>query len=127
MSKKTILLLHSSQILMDYTKRILERAGYRVRCAACPAGAREALLDYPFDGILLESDFSGGRGIEYCRTLTSVVDAPVMVLSGSRGDELPALQAGAFDVLKKPYDFEVMKARLHVMLGEQAWAPLRMR
>ena len=57
MQKRSILLINSSQVLMDITKKILERAGYSVRCAVGLAVARELLAD--FTRLLVEYYESG--------------------------------------------------------------------
>ena len=119
MLKKTLLLVNSSQVLMDITKRILERAGYSVRCAIGFAGARELLMSYEPDGIILESHLPDGDGIDFCRELCDEYAMPVLFLSNDKDDELPALQAGSADYLKKPFDYDILKARLSIMLNSK--------
>lgn len=116
MRKKLLLLINSSQVLMDITKRILERAGYSVQCAVGLAGARERFMDFMPDGILLDNDLPDGKGIDYCRELRKEITIPIMIFSNVREDEVSALQAGANDFLKKPYDLDVMMERLKIML-----------
>lgn len=115
--RKTLLLINGSQVLMDLTKKILEREGYSVRCAAGLSGAREQLMDFTPDGIILDKDLPDGNGLEYCGYLRRNAYVPVMVLSNAKEDELPALKSGANDFLKKPFDYEIMKARIGIMLN----------
>jgi DNA-binding response OmpR family regulator len=115
-TKKTILLIDESHVVMDLIKRTLERAGYSVRCAGSLAGARELLAEYTPDGIVLEKNLPDGNGLDYCRELREKSVVPILFFSDSGEDELPALQTGANDFLKKPYDFEVLKARIGIML-----------
>lgn len=117
MRKKTLLLVDNSQVLMDLTKKILERAGYSVRCAVGITGAQEQLMDFAPDGIILESDFPDGKGLDFCRKLRKESGIPIMFLSNDKEDELPALEAGANDFLKKPFDYAIIKARINVMLN----------
>lgn len=116
MPEKKLLLINNSHVLMEITKKILEREGYTVRCASGLAGAREQLIDFTPDGIVTESELPDGNGLCFCRELRSEIDVPIMLLSNIREDELPALQAGANDFLKKPFDYEILKARINVML-----------
>ena len=116
MQKKTLLIIDNSQVLMDLTKRILERIDYSVRCAYGIAGAHELLMDYTPDGIMLEKDLPDGCGFEFCRELRKARDIPIMCFSGSKEDEAQAKSAGANDFLKKPFDFEIMKIRLNAMM-----------
>jgi len=111
-----VLLIDGSQVLLDITKRILERAGYTVHCAVGAEGAREILADYSPDGIVLEVDLSDATGLDYYNELREKTSVPIMVLSNNKGDELTALQAGANDFLKKPFDYEIMTARIGAML-----------
>ena len=114
--RKTILLIDSSQVLMNITKRILEREGYSVRCAVGYAGAKELLMDYMPNGIIIGKELPDGNGLDYCREIQNINNVPIMLLSNNKDDELPALQAGAADFLKKPFDYEIMKARVKVMM-----------
>lgn len=117
MHKKLILLINGNQVLMELNRKILEREGYSVRCAVGLAGAKEYLVDFTPDGIILENDLSDGIGLDFCQELRKQSAIPVMLLSNAKEDELPALQAGATDFLKKPYDNDIMIARIGVMLN----------
>jgi len=117
--RKTILLINGSQVFMDITKRILERAGYSVRCASEFRAAQELFMDLTPDGIILGNDLPDIKGLDYCRQLREESAVPVMFLSNSKDDELEALQAGATDFLKKPFDYNILKARISVMLKEK--------
>ena len=118
MLSKAILLVDDSQVLMDITRKILERAGYAVRCATGAAGAREQLIDFEPDGIVLGNELPDGSGLEFCSELRKAHrDTPILFLSNSKEDELAALQAGSSDFLKRPFDFEIFKARIGVLLN----------
>ena len=116
---KCILLINSSQTFMNYSARILERVGYCVRCAEGIDKAREQLVDFVPDGIILENELPDGIGLAFCHELRQASSVPVMFVSGSKDDELPALQTGANDFLMKPYNFEIMKARINIMLNKK--------
>ena len=118
---RTLLTIGDSQALMEKTKKILERSGYSVRSAVDIAEARKQLMDYIPDGVILENELSDGNGIEFCRELRETSDVPVMFLSGCKDDELTALQVGADDFLKKPFDYDVLKARLKIMLNVKTY------
>ena len=105
---------------MDITRKILERAGYSVRCAVGLAGAKEMFSDYQPDGIVLDNTLPDGKGLDYCRELREQSDVPILFVSENREDEIPALQAGADDFMKKPVDFDIMKARIGAMLHAKA-------
>ena len=118
MQGKTLLLVNSSQVLMDLTEKILRRSGFSVYCAIGVAGAREYLMDFTPDAIILDNDLPDGNGMDYCRDLRKESSVPIMMLSNSKEDELLAFQAGANDFIKKPYDNNIMIARLDIILNE---------
>ena len=120
MQKKTILLINGSQELMDITKKILERAGYTVQCAVGGRTACDLLDEFVPDGIVLENDLSDVVGVEYCRELRKKLAIPIMIISKNKDDELHAFRAGASDFLKKPFDYEIFKARIYVMLKQKS-------
>jgi CheY-like chemotaxis protein len=102
---------------MDITKRILERVCYTVRCAVGVAVAKEQMADSMPDGIILNSELPDAEGLGYCREFRKTFPLPILFLSNSKDDELPALKAGATDFLKKPFDYEIFKARVNVLLN----------
>ena len=114
---KTLLLTGSSRTLMDLSKRKLERAGYSVYCADGVAEAADLVSSLAPDGIFLINNFHDGNGIELCRELRKACAIPIIYSSNSKDDELPALQAGANDFIKKPFDFEILTARVDIMLN----------
>ena len=105
---------------MDLTKKILERSGYAVRCVCGFSEARRQLMDLSPDGIILEGELSDGSGMGLCRELNARNGAQIMFISDCKDDELYALQAGASDYLKRPFDYELMKARIGIMLSGKA-------
>ena len=117
MLRKSILLIDSSQVLMDITKKILERSGFSVRCAVGTSGAREQLMDFTPNMMVLGNELPDGDALSFCGTLRSQYGVPIMFMSNSKEDELPALRSGASDFLKKPFDYEIFKARIAVLLN----------
>ena len=120
MERKTLILINSSQVLMEITGKILERAGYIVHCAVGVAGAKEQLLDREPDAIILDSELPDGSGLDLCGELRDKYDVPIIFISANKDDELPALQAGAHDFLKKPYNYDILKTRIGIILNSKS-------
>jgi len=114
--KKKLLFISGSRVFMGLMKKLLERAGYSVRCALGLSEAEKQFSDYMPDGVLLERELPDGSGLLYCQTLRETCDIPILILSNDKDDELPALSAGASGFLKKPFDFELLKARLDAIM-----------
>jgi len=123
MQKKTLIIINSSQVLMEISKKILERAGYIVHCAIGIAGAKEQLMDHTPDGIIVDSELPDGKGIDLCREMRETYDVPIIFLSANKEDELAALQAGASDFLKKPYNYDILKTRIGIVLNTKNGQP----
>ena len=123
MERKTLILIGSSQTLVEISKRILERIGYSIHCAeAIAEEVIKKISEVMPDGIILLSSQNNTEGIELCRELRRVCTTPILFTSNSKDDELPALQAGANDFVKKPFDYQILKARINVMLNTKVGA-----
>lgn len=112
-----MLLVDGDRALMDMTRRIIERRGYSVRCACGLGEARQALAAYRPDVIVVDRDLPDGDGLELLRELRLLRDPPkTLMLSVAAEDEVLALNAGADDWMRTPYNFDAFFARLDVML-----------
>jgi len=120
MRKKRLLLINGSQVFMDVNKRILERSGYSVSCAIGIIGAREMLEEFTPDGIILANDLPDGSGLDYLLELLAGSGIPVIFLSDDRNDEVTALNIGANDFLRRPFDYDVLKTRIELMLNRNS-------
>ena len=76
-------------------------------------------MDYTPDGIILENELPDGSGIELCRELREKYSIPIMLVSGSKDDEVSSLSAGATDFMKKPFLYDLFKTRLNAMMCMQ--------
>lgn len=93
-----------------------------VRTAGTLADAfREASQAQP-DLIILDLGLPDGDGTELVKRLRTVADVPVIVLSGRDGEEdkVALLDAGADDVLRKPFGLEELAARCRTLLRRSA-------
>ncbi|MBA3944363.1 MAG: response regulator [Herpetosiphonaceae bacterium] len=116
----TILLVDDDVSLLAALGTDLERAGYTVlRASDVDNGAQ--LLEPPPDLVILEVNSDGGAGWEL---LSYAVrrGTPVLVLTSRAREEevVEALEAGAVDVLSKPYRTNELFARIRSRLGTPA-------
>ena len=97
--------------------RRLGEAGYRVTAADSGGAAIAELHRRPVDLVLAELYMPGMSGAELARVIRGLAawrDLPVMLITGkSKPDSaVQAYEAGADDVILKPFHFEVLLARI---------------
>ena len=113
-----ILLVDDDALLRRSLAFNLEQSGYRVSTAA---NAEDALAlvarDCP-DLILLDIGLPGMDGLEAMRHFHARVQAPVIFLTARRRelDEVLGLELGADDYVTKPFDLDVLLARIKAIL-----------
>jgi two-component system phosphate regulon response regulator PhoB len=90
---------------------------FRARIAATASDALEDLKTKQVDALILDWDLPVVSGVELLTALRrtpSIKHLPVIVVSGRAGveNEIQALESGADDYLTKPFDVNVLLARL---------------
>ncbi|HEV2595704.1 MAG TPA: response regulator [Sphingomicrobium sp.] len=112
-----ILVVDPNRTKAGLIARRLVEAGYRVSASDGGAGAVAELYRLPIDLVLAELDMLPMTGAELARAIRGEVqwnDVPVMLItskSHAKGAVL-AYEAGADDVIIKPFHFEVLFARI---------------
>lgn len=114
---RTILVVDDSRINLHVIGGRLGAMGYMVVLADSGREALDLISGRGFDLVLLDMVMPGMSGLDVLtelRTAPDTADLPVIMitaLSDSRG-AVEALAAGADDHLAKPFDFEVLQARI---------------
>lgn len=114
----TILLVEDNPHIMKINSELLSGYGYEILKAATAAEAWEQLRWHPVDLIVLDIMLPDGNGVELCRKLKTRYYIPIIFLSamGENQDVVEGLRAGGDDYLPKPYDLEVLVARIEARL-----------
>ena len=96
----------------------LEQAGYRVSTAASAEDALALIELDPPDLILLDIGLPGMDGLEAIRRLQERLDAPVIFVTARRREleQVLGLELGADDYITKPFDSDVLLARIKAVL-----------
>lgn len=110
-----ILLVEDEIKLASFIQKGLEECGYSVQMETNGSEAIEKAAANPFDLILLDIMLPGQNGFEILKNLREfAIDTPIIFISAlSESDHvIKGLDLGAVDYIKKPFDFEELKARI---------------
>ena len=112
-----ILVVEPNRTNLGVMARRLAEAGYRVTTADSGASAIAELYRFPIDLVLAELNMPRMSGGELARAIRGELrwnDIPVMLITGKSkpADAVRAYEAGADDVILKPFHFEVLIARI---------------
>jgi DNA-binding response OmpR family regulator len=130
-TRPRILVVSSNRSHLSLLGRRLGEEGYRIAVAETGAGAIAELRRVGADLVLCELLLPGMGGPELARAIrgeTAWADLPIMLIAG-RDDPTAAVrayEAGADDVILKPFHFEILTARIERRLASaRAVAELR--
>jgi two-component system, cell cycle response regulator len=116
-----IFVVDDSSLSRNGLSRLVEAAGHKVLCLAESVGAAEMIAEARPDLLLLDVVMPKVSGIELLRDLRSreILDSMpvIMVTAATEVENLrEALDAGAFDYIRKPFDPVEVLARLRSAL-----------
>jgi CheY-like chemotaxis protein len=104
---KSLLVIDDEQMILDAIKIIFEDMGYEVVTTMVPADGIAAATSRHFDLILTDLRMPVSNGAEVTETIRAArPDARVLVITAFPNDPLVhrALDAGAIDILRKPFE-----------------------
>lgn len=110
-----ILLVEDEVKLASFIQKGLEEVGYIVVHEINGSAALETAAADAFDLILLDIMLPGQSGFDVLKNLREFsIDTPIIFMSAlSESDHIiQGLDLGAVDYVKKPFDFEELKARI---------------
>jgi two-component system KDP operon response regulator KdpE len=92
--------------------------GFQVHTACCGCDGLRVAYDFHPDLVILDVMMPDMDGYQTCQRLRERSDIPVLMLTAKTAQEdvIQGFQAGADDYVKKPFDFQELEARLHVLL-----------
>lgn len=121
-SSKTILVIQPRASARSVLSRRLCDAGFAVVEAGSALDALATLQRDKVDLVVSEYRLPGRDGIEFIRLVreqAAFEDLPILMIAGKReaGAAVEAYAAGADDVIAKPFDTDVLIARIHRRLA----------
>ena len=122
-----ILMVEDDAVIREATQLTLERHGYDVTTAEDGLEAIESFEKLHPDAVMLDIMLPGLDGISVCRRIRESSTVPIVMVS-ARGDALDVvlgLEAGADDYVTKPFDTQVLVARLRAVMRRAVADPER--
>ena len=115
---KHILLIDDDQLLRRSLAFNLERAGYTTSTAARAEDGLVIAQRNPPDLVLLDIGLPEMDGLDALNQLKHTLGVPVIFLTARRRelDEVLGLELGADDYITKPFDLDVLLARIKAVL-----------
>lgn len=118
MMPRRVLIVEDDAVSRQLLKRIVEIEGHDAETAS---GYHEAvaLIDrQPYDLILLDLTLEDGDGLNLCRHIRARHQTPIMIITsrGATADVVTGLELGADDYVVKPFNIDVLTARIRAQL-----------
>jgi DNA-binding response OmpR family regulator len=127
---RLILLVEDNEQIQRGNERMLKRRGYAVASALTLAEARRRIAEQTPDAIVLDIMLPDGNGLDFMRELRmrklkTESSVPILLLTGltTPEDVVRGLSSGGDDYLAKPYDFNVLVARIEALLRRTGRVP----
>lgn len=113
-----ILVVDDDTRLRGLLRKYLMDQGFRVTVAANSQDARRRLESLDFDLIVLDRMMPGEDGVSLTRSLRSVRNIPILMLTAMAETEarISGLEAGVDDYLTKPFDPRELILRIRTIL-----------
>ncbi len=118
MSRISVLVVDDEPSFLLALRQALATEGFEVTTAADGEDALELFSSKSFDIVLLDVMLPAMSGIDVCRSIRSVSDTPIIMVSArsEEVDTVVALEVGADDYITKPYRIRELVARMRSAL-----------
>ena len=113
-----IFLVEDDEVIAGAVKRHLEGWGYTVRCTQAFDRVLQEFAAFDPQLVLLDISLPFFNGYHWCQEIRKVSKVPILFLT-SAGDSVNtvmAMQLGGDDLLAKPFDLQVLSAKVQAML-----------
>lgn len=113
-----IFLVEDDEVIAGAVARYLEGWGYTVRCAREFDHVLQEFTAFDPQLVLLDIALPFFNGYHWCQEIRRISKVPILFLT-SAGDSVNtvmAMQLGGDDLLSKPFDLQVLSAKVQAML-----------
>ena len=113
-----ILAVEDDQRIRAAMKMALESEGFLVDEAATGEEALVSFRSSPVSMVLIDIMLPGADGFEVCKSIRAMSDVPIIMVTArdNATDIVAGLEAGADDYLTKPFEQDVLNARIKALL-----------
>src|ERR1700690_1590515 len=120
-SEPVILCVDNSQIILTVLEAILVPSGYEVILSENSETALDIISRQKIDLVLLNVNMPGLSGFEVCKRIKEdkrYQNIPVMLMTSltSKEEHIKGIEAGAADLISKPFDQTELLNRISVLL-----------
>ena len=118
MMPRRVLVVEDDAVSRQLLKRLLEVEGHVAETASGYFEAVELLDRQQYDLLLLDLTLEDGDGLNLCRRIRARDQTPIMIITsrGASSDVVTGLELGADDYVVKPFDIDVLTARIRAQL-----------
>jgi CheY-like chemotaxis protein len=116
----TVLVADDNEVAQRLCRRVLEKAGHRVLTASDGQEAVNIALEQAPDMIFMDVAMPGMDGLEAMRVIREQKPGMVIVIASAHsmaGDRERFLEAGANDVLSKPFRINDLTSAVEKLVG----------
>ena len=111
---KKILIIEDDEVIREELQNFLKKYGYEVKAPIDLNNVIEYVENENANLILLDINLPVFDGYYICREIRKTSDVPIMIVTSrdSDVDELMSMNLGADDFITKPYNTEILLARI---------------
>ena len=113
-----IFLVEDDEVIAGAVERHLEGWGYTVRCAQAFDRVLQEFTAFDPHLVLMDIALPFFNGYHWCQEIRRVSKVPILFLTsaGDNVNTVMAMQLGGDDLLAKPFDLQVLSAKVQAML-----------
>lgn len=117
-----LLIVEDDRALRELLERVFAEAGYAVDTAPDGQAGLHRALTGPYDAFVIDRGLPAIDGFDLTRRLRRQgLNSPILILTayGSTADIVEGLDSGAEDYLTKPFEVDVLLARVRALIRRQ--------
>lgn len=115
---KRVMIVEDSEVIREELKTFLEKSGYEVLAIEEFDNVIDEIINSRVDIVLLDITLPIFDGYYICRKVREKSNIPIIVVTSrdSEVDELVSINLGADDFITKPYNTQILLARVESLL-----------